>query len=316
MEHDGNSTPWKIMAEERGLVIKRLDFDPHTYQFDLRELDSMLTERTRFAAINAASNVLGTINDVTEICRRVREAGGMTYVDAVQYTPHVPVDVQALGCDFLVCSAYKFFGPHQGVLWGREEALDRLRPYKLRAAPNGLPDRLETGCPSFEGQAGTLGAVDYIEWVGETMAGEFKAAYAHLTGRRRALHAAMSAMGAYEQELGARLIAGLKQVPGVVIHGITDPAKFAHRVPTVSITVPGVDPGWIAGELARRGVFLWNGSAYALDVVERLDLADKGGFVRFGPAHYNTVEEVDYAIACLQEILVAAPRGGLHAAGH
>jgi cysteine desulfurase family protein (TIGR01976 family) len=317
MEHDGNASPWRIMAEELGLVVRRLDFNRHTYRFDLDQLDALIGERTRFAAINYASNLTGTINDVAEICRRVRAAGGISYVDAVQYAPHGPIDVQRLGADFLVCSAYKFYGPHQGVLWGREEMLERLRPYKLRVSPNALPGRFETGTQSLEGQAGTLGAVEYLTWIGETMGRQHLPRYAGLAGRRRTLHAAMAAIADYERQLSTRLIAGLQRLPGVVIHGITDPALFEWRVPTVSISRPGVDPAALAQALDARGIFVWNGSAYAIDVVEWLGLAEQGGVVRFGPTHYNTVEEIDFTLAALEHSLAApAASGGSRAHGY
>ena len=301
MEHDANASPWRILAEERGLVIKRLDFDRDTYQLDLGQLDELITPRTRFAAINYASNVLGTINDVREICRRIRAAGGLTYIDAVQYAPHGPIDVQDIGCDFLVASAYKFYGPHQGVLWAREELLERLHPYKLRVASNDLPGRFETGTQSLEGQAGTIGAVEYLEWVGKTMGTEFHGA--NPNQRTDHVHAGLRAMAAYEETLSTRLINGFLDLDGVVVHGITDPAQFAKRVPTVSISKPGMQPAAMAAALDEKGIFVWDGHSYAIDVIEWLGLADKGGVVRFGPTHYNTIEEIDFALAAVAEYL-------------
>jgi cysteine desulfurase family protein (TIGR01976 family) len=301
MEHDANASPWRILAEERGLVIKRLDFDRSTYQLDLDQLDELITPRTRFAAINYASNVLGTINDVREICRRIRAAGGLTYIDAVQFAPHGPIDVQDIGCDFLVASAYKFYGPHQGVLWAREELLERLHPYKLRVASNDLPGRFETGTQSLEGQAGTLGAVEYLEWVGKTMGAEFQGTNANQ--RTDHVHAGLRAMAAYEETLSTRLINGFLHLDGVVVHGITDPAQFAKRVPTVSISKPGMQPAAMASALDEKGIFVWDGHSYAIDVIEWLGLADRGGVVRFGPTHYNTIEEIDFALAAVADFL-------------
>jgi cysteine desulfurase family protein (TIGR01976 family) len=303
MEHDANASPWRILAEERGLVIKRLDFDRSTYQLDLGQLDELITPRTRFAAINYASNVLGTINDVREICRRVKAVGGLTYVDAVQYAPHGPIDVQELGCDFLVASAYKFYGPHQGVLWAREELLERLHPYKLRVASNDLPGRFETGTQSLEGQAGTLGAVDYLEWIGKTMGTEFVNAVTGASERTLHVHAGLRAMAAYEETLSTRLIEGFLGMEGVIVHGITDPVQFAKRVPTVSISKPGMQPAAMATALDEAGIFVWDGHSYAIDVIEWLGLAERGGVVRFGPTHYNTIEEIDFALNAVSDFL-------------
>ena len=302
MDHDGNVRPWEIMAEERGLVLKRLDFNSDTYQFEPDELAALIGPRTRFAAFCYASNVLGTINDVRSMCTLLRDAGVLTWIDAVQYAPHGPIDVAALGCDFLVCSAYKFFGPHQGVLWAREALLDRLKPYKLRAAGNDLPGRFETGTPSYEGMAGILGTIDYLTWLGDTMAQEQYTSLGHLTGRRRSLHAAMAAIGAYEQTLGRQLIDGLAALPGVRIHGISDPQQLHKRAPTVSITAPGMDPAIVARRLGDMGIFLTHGHNYALHPIERLGLTN-GGVLRIGPSHYNTTQELTTTLDALAALL-------------
>jgi cysteine desulfurase family protein (TIGR01976 family) len=297
MEHDANVTPWRIMAEERGLLVRTLDFDPTTCRYDLRQLDDLLSSRTRFAAMSFASNLTGTVNDVKEFCRRVRAAGALSFVDAVHYAPHGPIDVQAIGCDLLACSPYKFFGPHQGVLWAREALLAELRPYKLRASSNELPGRFETGTQSLEGQAGTLGAIEYLDWVGQTMAREYLPRVASMTGRRQSLHAAMTAIADCERELSARLISRLESIPGVRIHGVTDRALLAQRVPTVSISKASVDPENLDRALAAEDICVWSGHSYAVDVVRRLGLEDTGGVVRIGAVHYNTIEEIDRAVA-------------------
>ena len=303
MEHDGNQTPWKIMAAERGLVVKTLPFNRDTYEFDLDELDALITDRTRFAAINYSSNILGTINNVTEICRRLRAVGALTYIDAVQYAPHGPIDVQAIGCDFLVASAYKFYGPHQGILYGREALLEEWPAYKLRVADNALPGKWETGTQSLEGQAGVIGALEYLQWLGTTMGTEHMPAEGSSRQRTRELHAAMIAMADYEHSLSTRLIEGLQAMPGVVVRGITDPAAFARRVPTVSISKEGVDPAAAATFLDEHGVYVWNGHSYGLPVIEWLGLADKGGVLRIGPTHYNTLDEVDTVLELLGQYL-------------
>ena len=296
MDHDANVAPWLMLAEDLGLTVKWLPFDTTTYRYDLDALDDLLSERTRLAAVNYASNALGTINDVKAIGEKVHAAGGWVYVDAVQYVPHAPTDVQALGCDFLTCSAYKFFGPHQGILWGKEALLERLTAYKVRPASDALPVKFETGTLSHEGLAGTLGAVEYLAWVGATMAAEHHAAYAHFDERRRHVHAAMRAVADYERPLAVRLVAGLEAVSGLTIHGITDPAYFDERVPTVSFTLEGRHPRDVARRLAEENLFVWDGDYYAYEVVRRLGLDARGGMVRVGPCHYNTAEEIDRLI--------------------
>lgn len=310
MEHDANHTPWRIMAEDRGLVVRVLPFDRTTYEFDLDELASLINERTRFAAFNYASNILGTINDVAAMCAMVREVGGITYVDAVQYAPHGPIDVQRLGCDLLVASPYKFYGPHQGVLWGREELLTRIPAHKLRVVPDVPPNRFETGCQSLAGQAGTLAAVEYLERVGRSL-GAGHAPGSNDTDRPTrtdAVHTALRAFAAYEEVLAERLIAGLEQIGDLHIHGITDPAALSRRVPTVSFSRPGTDPGTVATALDAHGIYVWNGHSYALPVIEHLGLADAGGVVRIGPTHYNTVAEIDRTLDVLDQVLTATAR--------
>ena len=303
MEHDGNSTPWRRMAEDHGLVVKTLSFDRTTYEFDLDELDSLITDRTRFAALNYSSNILGTINPIKEMCRRLRAAGALTYVDAVQYAPHGPIDVQDLGCDFLVASAYKFYGPHQGVLWGREELLQSLPAYKLRVVPDLPPGKFETGTQSLEGQAGTIGALEYLQWLGTTMGGAHMPTGSGLRPRTREIHGALSAMADYEHALSGRLIEGLQSLDGVEVRGIVDPAAFARRVPTVSMTKPGLVPAELATFLDGHGVYVWDGHSYALPVIEWLGLRDLGGVVRIGPTHYNTIEEVDIVLELIGHFL-------------
>jgi cysteine desulfurase family protein (TIGR01976 family) len=291
MEHDGNNTPWRTMAAERGMVVKTLAFDRDTYEFDLDELDALITPRTRLAALNFSSNILGTINPIKEMVRRLKAVGALTYIDAVQYAPHGPIDVQDLGCDFLVSSAYKFYGPHQGVLWGREDLLQELPAYKLRVVAD----------ESLEGQAGTIGATEYLQWVGVTMGADHMPENATLRPRTREIHGALAAMAHYEHELSGRLIAGLQQIPGVEVRGITEPTAFDRRVPTVSLTAPGLVPAELASFLDTHGVYVWDGHSYALPVIEWLGLQDRGGVVRIGPTHYNTVGEVDTVLQLISD---------------
>jgi selenocysteine lyase/cysteine desulfurase len=291
------------MAAERGMVVKTLPFDRDTYEFDLDELASLITPRTRFASLNYASNILGTINPVRQMVAMLKAAGAITYVDAVQYAPHGPIDVQAIGSDFLVASAYKFYGPHQGILHGRREVLDRLHAYKLRVVPDVPPNKFETGTQSLEGQAGVLGALEYLQWLGVGMGAEHLAHLTHLPPRTAEIHAAMIAMADYEHSLSGRLIEGLQSIEGVHVHGITDPEAFGRRVPTVSFSRPGTEPAAVATFLDEHGVYVWNGHSYALPVIEWLGLADAGGVVRIGPTHYNTLAEVDTVVELVREFV-------------
>ena len=248
--------------------------------------------------IGYASNVLGTVNDVQHVCARAREAGALSFVDAVHYAPHGCIDVQALGCDLLVCSAYKFFGPHQGILWGRSELLRTLEPYKVRPSPERPPDSLETGTQSHEGLAGVAAAVDYLASLGHGAAG---------SGRRARLHAAMSAIRAYETTLSARLIEGLQRLRGVRIHGITDGGALSRRAPTVSFTLRGHAPDALALALGEAAVFTWSGHSYAVEPMRALGLLDAGGVLRVGLVHYNTQAEIERFLEILARI--AAQRG-------
>ena len=306
MDHDANIAPWLLLAEDLNLTIKWLPFNTETFEFDLGELDKLLTEKTRLVCVGAASNLTGTINDVKAICAKAKAAGAWTYIDAVQLAPHVPIDVQDLDCDFLVCSAYKFFGPHQGILWGRREILESLQPYKVRPATNDLPGRFETGTQSHEGMAGTAAAVDYFAWVGENFAQDYVGSYQQFQGRRKYVHAALDYMFAYESDLASYLIDGLHALPGVVIQGITAKDAIDRRVPTVSFTAEGAISANIAALLAQQNIFVWSGHSYAVEVVKALGIYESGGVVRIGPVHYNNTAEIDRLLLALDEILPKA----------
>ena len=297
MDHDANVWPWVLLARDLGLEIKWLPFDATTFEFDLSVLDDLLTERTRLVCVGGASNLTGTINDIKSICAKAKAAGALTYVDGVQSVPHIATDVQDLDCDMLVCSPYKFFGPHQGVLWGRREILEGLEPYKVRPAPEGIPGCFETGTQSHEGFAGTAAAVDYFAWIGETMAG--------VSGRRKALRAAMDLLFDYEKQLAAHLVDGLLDIDGVTVQGITAPDALDRRVPTVAFTHASVAPAHIAEALARQNIFVWSGHNYAVEVAKTLGIYDSGGAVRIGPVHYNSIEEIDETLDALRGIVAA-----------
>ena len=304
MDHDANVTPWVLLARDLDLKIRWLPFDLESFEFDLSALDQLLNDRTRLVCVGGASNMTGTIHDIRTISRKAREAGAWTYIDAVQSVPHVPTDVQEIGCDFLVCSAYKFFGPHQGILWGRREILERLTPYKVRPAPDSIPGAFETGTQSHEGMAGTAAAVDYFAWIGETMGRAYiKSNERYAEGRRRNVHAALQCLFDYETTLARHLVDGLRRLPGVRVHGITAADAMKRRVPTVSFTAARISSAEIAQALAKRSIFVWSGHNYAVEAARALGIYDSGGGVRVGPVHYNSVEELDRLLIALEEIL-------------
>ncbi len=297
MDHDANVEPWRLVARDHDLVIRWLPFDVATFEFDLSVLDELINERTRLLCVGGASNLIGTINDVQAICARARDADVWTYIDAVQSAPHVLPDVQRIGCDFYVCSAYKFFGPHQGILWGRRDVLEQLEPYRVRPAPSTLPWSFEPGTQSHEGMAGCAAAVDYFAWLGETLAGAIHGS------RRDRVAAAYDLLFDYEQALSRQLIAGLKHIDGVRVLGISDDAAMHRRVPTVAFVHERIAPDTIAKGLAERNIFAWSGDNYALEVAQALNISDSGGAVRIGAVHYNTPGEIDTLIDALDDIL-------------
>ena len=305
MDHDANVWPWVLLARDLDLKIRWLPFNTDSFEFDLDDLDNLLTDRTRLVCVGAASNLTGTINDVTAICARAREAGVLTYIDGVQAAPHVPIDVQEIGCDFYVCSAYKFFGPHQGILWGRREVLEQLEPYKVRPAPAELPWCFETGTQSHEGIAGIAATVDYFASIGRSMAQDHAGSWSHFSGRRQHVHAAMELLFNYEKSLAIHLIEGLVGIDGVNIQGIAAADAMYRRVPSVSFTHKNVPPDVIAAALAKQNIFVWSGHNYAVEVAKTLGIYDSGGVVRIGPVHYNSVAEIDEFLLTLVPILRA-----------
>jgi len=293
LDHDANITPWVMLAEERGCRIHWVDFHPEDGTLDLEDFQSALSRKTCLVAVGYASNALGTINPVKKIVQMGHEAGALVYIDAVQYAPHGPIDVQSLGCDFLVCSGYKFFGPHLGMLYGKYDLLDQLTAYKVRPAPNDPPGKFETGTQNQEGIAGMLGAIEYLEWVGATYGESHSENYSSgYEGRRLRLKQAMFAIRAYEYELSRALLDVLEETPGVTVYGLTDRQRLDERVPTVSFRLKGKPPRRLAEELDKENIYVWDGNYYALAVTERLGLEASGGIVRVGPVHYNTGEEI------------------------
>jgi cysteine desulfurase family protein (TIGR01976 family) len=294
LDHDGNISPWMLAAEDRGCKLTWVDFDVEDGTLKVDEFEKALARKPKLVAFGYASNALGTINPVRKLTRMAKDAGAIVYVDAVQYAPHGPIDVQDVGCDFLVCSSYKFYGPHAGILYGRYDLLNELKAYKVRPASNELPYKFETGTQNHEGIAGVLGALEYFEWLGNQFGEEQAEAWkdAGFVGRRLVYKQAMSALRAFEFELSRALIETIQSVPGTRIYGLTDMKRLDERVPTVSFTLEGKHPKDVAQKLGDEGFYVWDGHYYALAVVERLGLLDKGGMVRVGATHYNTLDEI------------------------
>jgi cysteine desulfurase family protein (TIGR01976 family) len=295
LDHDANVSPWRAL-EEHGVVIRMVDINEADCTLDLDDLRRKLGNRTKLVAVGLASNAVGTINPVAQIVRLAHEHGALVYIDAVHYAPHGPIDVRALDCDFLVCSTYKFFGPHMGVLYSKREHLARLHPYKVRALSNAVPVRWEWGTLNHECIAGITACVDYIADLG-------RRSNPAVADRRAAILAAYEAIRSYERSLMEKLIRGLQEIPGLKIYGITDPARFDQRCPTLAIRIAGHTPLELATKLGERGFFTWDGNYYAINLTERLDVEKDGGFLRIGLVHYNTMEEVERLLAALQEIV-------------
>jgi cysteine desulfurase family protein (TIGR01976 family) len=305
LDHDGNIAPWTAL-EENGIVVKWADFRREDCRLDLDHLASLLNAKTKLVALGYASNAVGTINPITEIADMVHAAGAWLWVDAVHYAPHGPIDVQRAGCDFIVCSAYKFFGPHVGALWGRLELLEQLAAYKVRPSKSTPPHKFETGTLNHEGLAGVSAAIDYLSEMGRHYGNRLPstavAAYDEYHGRRRELKQALGAIMIYEMPLFGEMLNEIQKIPGTRIYGITNPKEFDQRCPTLAFTRKGFTPSQIAEHLGNQGIFVWHGNYYALAVTERLGVEDSGGMVRVGLAHYNTAEEIERLIAALKNM--------------
>ncbi len=297
LDHDANIMPWVLAARERGAAVRWVDVDVETGTLDMADFQAKITPRTKLVAVGYASNATGTINDVATVIRWAKAVGAYTFVDAVQYAPHLPVDVRALDCDFLVCSAYKFFGPHVGVLYGRRALLERLSAYKVRPADDRPPGKWETGTQNHEGMAGVLAAIDYLADLGAT----YGAARPE-DDRRTRLLAAWQVIQDYEQRLLGRLLTGLQAIPGVRIYGLTDPKDWPRRVATVSLRKSGTVPAQLAQALAQENIFAWHGNFYALEFSQRVGAEDSGGFLRLGLVHYNTAAEIDRCLEVLEAV--------------
>jgi cysteine desulfurase family protein (TIGR01976 family) len=302
LDHDANISPWMQVAEACGAKIKWLDFDVEDCTLLQNQFDELLSERTRLVALGYASNAVGTINPIKSMINKAREVGALSFIDAVQYAPHGPIDVQDLDCDFLVISAYKFFGPHMGMLYGKYAHLDRLHAYKVRPAPDDPPGKFETGTKNHEGIAGVLGAIDYLVSIGDRYGIEHAFDTDRFQGRALLLQRAMSTIQQDELTLTQNLIEALEAIPQIHIWGITESHRLLDRVPTVSFTMDNHPPRQIAEHLAQAGINVWDGNYYALAVTERLGLEDTGGMLRVGLVHYNLLDEIQRLHDALQEL--------------
>lgn len=297
LDHDANVAPWVALARETGALVQVADIDLETCTLDLDHLHSLITTRTKLVAVGYASNLSGTINDVKTIVSWAHEAGALCFIDAVQYAGHGLIDVKALDCDFLACSAYKFFGPHVGVLYGKAEHLNRLQPDKVRPAEGTAPEKWETGTKNHEGLAGLTAAVDYLAEMGSTYG---KALFG--APRRDKLKAAFAEIELYEQMLVERLVGGLQLIQKARIYGITKRTDWKSRLPTVSIRKEGTTPEQLAQALAAENVFTWNGNFYALGLTEALGVEESGGLLRIGLVHYNTLDEIDQCLRVIEGV--------------
>src|SRR5580658_1184870 len=295
LDHDANFSPWKAL-EEKGVVIRAAKFNPADCSLDMQDLSEKIGPRTRLVAAGYASNATGTINHVAHVVQLARQAGALSYIDAVHYAPHGPIDVRALDCDFLACSTYKFFGPHMGVLYGKREHLKRLRPYKVRPNTNDIPNCWEWGTLNHECIAGIKSCIDYWEELG-------RRAEPAVTTRRAAILAAHEVIHAHEQQMTAKMLAGLQAIPGLKLYGISNPQQFDNRCATFIVRIEGHTPLELATKLGERGFFTWDGNYYAMNLTEQLKVEQVGGFLRIGLVHYNTMEEVERLLIALREIV-------------
>jgi cysteine desulfurase family protein (TIGR01976 family) len=290
LDHDANVRPWVHAARDAGAETRFVNFRSEDCTLDLDEFQRMLSPRVKLVAVTCASNAVGTINDVRTISRMVHETGALLFLDAVHYAPHGPIDVQEWGCDFLACSAYKFFGPHVGILWGRRELMERLEPYKIRPAPSVIPGRWMTGTQNHEGLAGVGAAIDYLAELGDG------------GNRRDKLRSAMGRIQTYEQDLSRHLLAGFAKRPRFRLRGLTRPEDVSRRTPTFSLTASDRTPRQMAEHLAQYEIYSWDGDFYAAELVEQPEMAAPDGLLRIGLVHYNTTEEIDFLFKCLDEL--------------
>lgn len=297
MDHDANVSPWVLIARDYDLTVKWVDIDPADCTLDMGSLEEALSARTKVVATVHASNAVGGINPVAQIAGMARAVGAWHVVDAVQSAPHVPIDVQEIGCDFLLCSSYKFYGPHLGIMWGREGLLNSLPAYKVRPAKDVAPNRWENGTPSYETWNGLRACLDYWEQIGLQYGDADLPQY---QGARLNMKRAVMAVQDYERELVAELIDGLRSIRGVSIAGIVDEARMGLRVPTVAMVKEGTSPAEVASILAGKHIYVWSGDYYATEIMRRLGRPE--GMVRIGIGQYNTRAEIQRLLNLIESI--------------
>jgi cysteine desulfurase family protein (TIGR01976 family) len=300
LDHDANISPWRAL-EEQGVAVRFVDIVEEDCTLDIDDLARKISKRTKVVAVGYASNAVGTIHDVEAIVKLAHDAGALAYIDAVHYAPHGHIDVRKLNCDFLVCSTYKFFGPHMGVLYGRREHLTRFEPYKVRANTNAVPQRWEWGTLNHEGLAGITGSIEYLAELGTRGLGNHVGSDARVkASRRAAIQLAYHAIQSHERELSRRMLRGLADIPGLSLYGIAAAARVESRCPTFAVRIAGHSPLALATKLGEQGIFTWDGNYYAINLTERLGVEKDGGFLRIGFVHYNSQDEVDRVLEALQ----------------
>lgn len=290
LDHDANYTPWVLAAKDAGVSVRTIELHAQDATLDLDSLESQLSSRTKLVALTAASNAVGSLTDIPAIATMVHKVGAELFVDAVHYAPHRRIDVRKWDCDYLVCSAYKFFGPHIGILYGRSERMQSLEPYKLRPSPDKIPGRWMTGTQNHACIAGVTAAVDYLASLASDMVLE-----PEKRSRLELLDAAFEWIEHVETKLIERLILGLQRIRGVRIYGITDTQRFKFRAPTVAFCLDRFDSLAVATKLGQAGICAWHGNYYALPLTLALG-TEPQGMVRLGCMHYNTFEEIDYTL--------------------
>lgn len=295
LDHDANVTPWVLAAKDAGATLKFIEFNRSDCTLNLDQFRATIGPKTILVAVGCASNATGGVNPVRDIASWAHQAGALVFLDAVHYAPHRLIDVQAFGCDFLACSAYKFFGPHTGLLWGKRELMEKLPAYKVRPAPDSLPGKWMTGTQSHESLAGVLAAIEYLADIGRMVAGNDS------LDRRAALREAYAAIDVYERMLCERLLHGLAQISEIKVWGLTDTSKLEQRVATISLTHDRYSSAELAERLGRQGIFAWHGNYYALQLSETLG-HEPAGMLRVGLVHYNTAGEVDRLLRALEEV--------------
>lgn len=297
LDHEANVSPWMLLAEDRGATLQMVDIDVETGTLDMHDMQTKINPRTKLVAVGYSSNATGTINDIKTIINWSSLNDALTFIDAVQYAPHGLINVKELDCDFLACSAYKFFGPHVGLLYGKRAHMNRLRKYQVAAASDESPGRWETGTKNHEGLVGTAAAINYLADIGASYGGT-----SPTTSRRAKLQAAWPVIFDYEQSLIDHLICGLMRIPRVRIYGLSEQHTFSQRVATVSIRKQGTTPAQLAVALAAENINAWSGNFYAMRLTERLGVEMSGGLLRIGLVHYNTTDEIDRCLEVIEGV--------------